>query len=160
MERCTQYLLVVLLGVSIVAFVFDWASVPKSNYLRAERLTSIKIRQFNVSEKSGKRRTDLQIKQLLKMGCKPRRVKVPVRDYLVDNNFLKDKELFPSVLSVKLCQDVPSYCGNGIGGVRGKCQVKEGAQISRRFFVFHFNANQQRVYTSLETTVHTNCTCS
>lgn len=160
MERCTQYLLVALLGVFVVAFALQWASGPMSNYPRAERLTSIKIRQVNVSEKSGKRRTELQVQQLLKMGCKPRRVKVPVRDYLIDNTFLKDKELFPSVLSVKLCQDAQSYCGNGMGGVRGKCQVKEGGQISRRFFVYHFNTNRQRVYTSLETTVHTNCTCS
>lgn len=160
MERCTQCLLVGLLGVLVVAFVLRWPLVPKANYLRTEPLISINIQQLNVSEEYGNRRLQTQTQKLLKMGCKPRRVKVPVRKYLVDNSFLKDKELFPSALSVKLCQDLPSYCGNAKGGVKGKCQVTEGSETSRRFVVYHFSADLKRVYTSLEATVHTNCTCS
>nr|XP_045620178.1 uncharacterized protein LOC123771620 [Procambarus clarkii] len=98
-----------------------------------------------------------QVKQLLKMRCKPRLTKVFVANEIGEADEKKDKDLFPQVVAVKRCDHNCSYCGDNAGREAKTC-VAARTKI-KNFTIRYYDDSQHRQYFKLPITEDTKCHC-
>ncbi|KAK8732204.1 hypothetical protein OTU49_007240 [Cherax quadricarinatus] len=113
--------------------------------------------------KSGKSAAEkafkLEVKQLKKMKCKPRLVKVYVADELGETSDYHDKWLFPEVLAVKRCSASYSYCGDNLGRDTKICATTTHKMKNFTIRYLENNNSNNFEYFKLPIKVDSKCDC-
>lgn len=126
---------------------------PVSNEVDHQTVSGSQRNKNQASEKAVQK----QVRQLMKMKCRPVRQKVAVRDVLSPENDLLDKTFLPHVIVVRRCLDLCSYCGSDLGREVDRCQPTKTKK--KRFSLYYYDANGQKRYGHFRTQEHRRCGC-
>lgn len=110
-----------------------------------------------VNQEAANKAVQKQIRQLKTMKCRPTKQKITVRGILSPENDLLDVDFWPTIVMVKRCNDLCSYCGNNIGVETKTCQPTQTKM--KKFQVVHYSKDGKRQYEHFRAEEHQRCNC-
>lgn len=110
----------------------------------------------NKHYKKAEKGFEKQMALLSNLRCKPKRVKIPVLQFIGGDNEILDLNPHPEVMVVKRCENLCSYCGNRLGFEHLKCKPKT---VKHKTFYIFYNSGRGQGIHKLRVPVHKRCEC-
>lgn len=132
---------------------------PGSGVVRADDTTRSLETDIDVNPILARRiqRDENQVKQLEKMNCRPRRVKVNIDEILKDTpHQFRGKRMYPRVLPVRRCLPECSFCGDDFGDEEKECV---SVRTKKKKYTIFFLHHGQKQYADIRVLVDKECDC-